>query len=66
MVDRYALTPGEGEYASFAASNFIRRYLEKKEVRATVTWFELEEMLADAWVEAWLSAKVDDGLVHQP
>jgi len=66
MVNPYTLTAGETEYASFAASSFIQRYLEKKKVQATVTWFELEEMLADVWIEAWISAKVDVGLIHQP
>lgn len=64
MNNPYMLLPGESEYASFAGLNFIRNYLEKKQVRENVTWFELEDMLCDIWIEAWISAKVDSGLVH--
>lgn len=66
MDNPYALTPGEAEYASFAGATVIRRYLEEKKVQGTVTWFELEEMLERIWIEAWISAKVDSGLVHVP
>lgn len=66
MANPFALTPGEAEYASFAGAVVIRRYLEEKKVQGTVTWFELEEMLEHIWIEAWLAAKVDGGLVHAP
>jgi len=64
MADAANLAEGEREYIAYAGTSFIRDYLKRKGVRESVTWFELEGMLADAWIEAWLAAKIDDGMIH--